>query len=339
VSNNRSAPLAVALIRDLGSILSSPLLEEADLRNYSRWRIGGRAKLVVEPATVEEAAAVFRRIAHESIPKLVIGDGSNLLFDDGGFDGIIVRIGPQLSRFRRVGRRVKVEAGLWVPCFVRMLGRCGLSGLEHAIGIPGSLGGLVYMNGGSQRKGVGGNITTVSGCDWNGEPFERSHEECAFQYRSSSLQSESLIVLDVDFEFAEAEPSAMRREMLSILADRRRKFPKNLPNCGSVFLSNPTMYSVIGPPGAAIERVGLKGCRRGGAQISALHANFIVNLGGASSRDVLNLIHLARSNVYDSTGFWMDCEIRHVAPDGEIRQAHEPAAEAAEGLMLQKSYL
>jgi UDP-N-acetylmuramate dehydrogenase len=184
------------------------------------------------------------------------------------------------------------------------------------------------MNGGSQRKGVGTNLVKVRGCDLNGQPFERSHETCAFQYRSSSLQSDGLIVLDADFEFVDADPVAMRREMVAILSDRRRKFPKNLPNCGSVFLSNPAMYSIVGPPGAAIERVGLKGQQQGGAQISPVHANFIVNLGAASCRDVLDLVHLARSRVHESTGFWMDCEVRHVTRDGTIRPAHEPAADS-----------
>lgn len=320
--------LAPSVIAEIKTIVSRPVHVGADLRRYSRWRIGGRASLVIEPATVLEAAAVLRFLSQEDVPKLVIGDGSNLLFDDAGFEGIIVRIGPQLSGFHTEGRRVRAEAGLWVPHFVRMLGQRGLSGLEHAIGIPGSLGGLVYMNGGSQRKGIGANVVTVRGCDWNGLPFERSHEDCVFRYRSSSLQSDGLIVLEGDFQFVDGDPVTMRREMLAILSHRRRKFPKNLPNCGSVFLSNPAMYSIVGPPGAAIERVGLKGQQKGGAQISPMHANFIVNLGTASSRDVLDLVHLARSRVHESTGFWMDCEVRHVAPNGTIRPAHEAAADS-----------
>ena len=111
--------------------------------------------------------------------------------------------------------------------------------------------------------------------------------------------------------------------MKNILASRRKKFPRKLPNCGSVFLSNPKMYDVVGPPGFAIEQAGLKGLREGNAQISPLHANFIVNLGGAKSRDVLFLIARARNDVFKRTGFKMDCEVRYVTKDGDIMQAHE----------------
>ncbi len=304
--------------------------EDVDLRLFSRWRIGGRGALLVEPSSTAAAITVIRLLAESGLPKLVIGDGSNLLFDDDGFDGVIVRIGGDMSAMRINGTTVWSEAGVWMPSFVRRLARDGLEGLQHAIGIPGTLGGLVIMNGGSQRKGIGSSIVTVRGCDQSGRLFERSQQECRFRYRGSTLQDDHLVVLETDFSFAEADPAALRREMIAIMADRRRKFPKNLPNCGSVFLSDPAMYSKIGPPGAAIERVGLKGRRAGGAQISPVHANFIVNLERAMSRDVLELVHLARHSVFAATGFWMDCEVRHVAPDGTTRPAHI-AAEMAIG--------
>lgn len=318
-----------ALAADLRGLVKGSVHENADLRLWARWRIGGPAACLVEPASAADVAVVMRRLADADVPVLVIGDGSNLLFDDAGFDGVVVRIGRNLSSVSFDGLRVRVEAGMWMPHFVRELGRHGLSGLEHAIGIPGTVGALVYMNGGSQRKGVGSNVVAVRGCDRQGRPFERSAEACAFSYRHSSLQDDDGVVLEVDFALSARDPGAMRREMVAILADRRRKFPKSLPNCGSVFLSNPSMYDVVGPPGAAIERVGLKGTRHGGAEISARHANFIVNLGGATSADVLELIRLARTRVHEATGFWMDCEVRHVAPNGVVVPAHVTAMGAA----------
>jgi UDP-N-acetylmuramate dehydrogenase len=113
--------------------------------------------------------------------------------------------------------------------------------------------------------------------------------------------------------------------MRKTLSSRRKKFPRKFPNCGSVFVSNPKMYDLVGPPGFAIEKVGLKGLKKGNAQISELHANFIVNLGGASSNDVLYLIFQARKKVNESTNFWMDCEARYISPNGEICKAHEKA--------------
>ncbi|MFC0632478.1 UDP-N-acetylmuramate dehydrogenase [Brevundimonas balnearis] len=315
-----------ALARDLMRLSGGAVTADADLRQYGRWRTGGRAWLVVEPSSAEGVRATLSYLADTDLPRLVIGDGSNVLFDDQGFDGVLVRIGPSLSALRFNGLEVTAEAGIWVPRFVRLLGQRGLKGLEHAIGIPGTLGGLVMMNGGSRRQGVGSSTVNVRGCDMRGAPFTRSRAECAFRYRGSTLQDDGLIVLETDFRFEAAERGALRREMISIMGERRRKFPKAQPNCGSVFLSDPRMYEVIGPPGAAIERAGLKGRRIGGAQSSPLHANFIVNLGDARSDDILSLIHLIRTTVHDQTGFWMDAEVRHIAPDGRVRPAHEAAA-------------
>jgi UDP-N-acetylmuramate dehydrogenase len=261
----------------------------------------------------------------EGLPVVVIGDASNILFDDAGVRGVVLRVGRALSRFRIVGETAWAEAGLFVPRFIRALGNAGLHGAEHAIGIPGTLGGLVMMNGGSQRKGIGEHITRVHCCDIAGTDFTWTHEQCKFRYRGSRLQDVAAIVLEAEFSFERGDPRKMRREMLQIMHQRNAKFPRELPNCGSVFISDPAMYAIVGPPGKAIENVALKGHRIGDAQISPLHANFIVNLGDASSADVLQLIQLARSQVHAQTGFWMQSEVRHITPDGIIRPAHESA--------------
>ena len=314
----------------LRASIRGDVVEGADLRRYSRWRIGGTARLLVAPASRQEATQVLQQIADFDCPKLVIGDGSNLLFDSRGFDGVVVRIGAPMSDMRVEGNIVWTEAGIWVPCFVRAVGAAGLAGAQHAIGIPGTLGGLILMNGGSQRKGIGSNLVSLRCCDMRGEMREINAAECRFSYRYSALQDEPLVLLDATLQFEPGDRTALRREMIAIMQERRRKFPKNLPNCGSVFLSNPAMYDRVGAPGYAIEKVGLKGTRRGGAEISPLHANFIVNLGSAASGDVLWLIHQARQRVFEATGFLMDCEVRHVAPDGRMRMAHEAAEEFAE---------
>jgi UDP-N-acetylmuramate dehydrogenase len=321
--------VAAALAADLERLSGRPVVRDADLRLYGRWRTGGRAAVVVEPANGAAVKACLAYLADKPVPRLVIGDGSNILFDDRGFDGVLLRIGQNLSAVHIDGQDVTAEGGIWVPTFVRRLGQHGLGGLEHAIGIPGTLGGLVVMNGGSRRQGVGDDLVRVRGCDARGVPFERDRAACAFRYRGSTLQDDGLIILEADFHLKRVDPAALRCEMIGIMVERRRKFPKAQPNCGSVFLSDPAMYEVVGPPGAAIERVGLKGRQMGQAQISPLHANFIVNLGTARSDDILGLIHLARTTVHDSTGFWMDAEVRHIAPDGRVRQAHVAAAERA----------
>lgn len=314
----------------LRQVMSGKVGRNVPLSDYSRWRIGGPAAVLIEPSSADDLAAALGELAGYSGPRIVIGDGSNLLFDDRGLDGVVIRVGRAMSRMQLDGKQAWAEAGLWVPHFARAVGCAGLSGIEHTIGIPGTLGGLVLMNGGSQRRGIGENLVSVRCMDSQGRQIVMTQEECDFSYRHSSLQDRDLIVLDATFAFKPGDAGSIRREMIAIMADRRHKFPKNLPNCGSVFLSNPSMYSKVGAPGFAIEQTGLKGLRQGNAQISPLHANFIVNLGGARSEDVLWLIHQMRSKVFQRTGFWMDCEVRHVQPDGAMQMAHLSAeAQAA----------
>lgn len=213
-----------------------------------------------------------------------------------------------------------------MPRFSRRVAQAGLTGAEHMIGIPGTLGGLICMNGGSQRKSVGDFLVRVRSVSPSGELITFTKDQCGFAYRESIFQRNQHIIVDAEFEYPIAESSRdVKRNMLSILRDRRLKFPKKLPNCGSVFVSNPAMYADYGPPGAVIERCGLKGLVRNKAQISPMHANFIVNNGGASAKDVLYLIHLVRETVKKETGYLMPAEARYVAPNGEIIPAHEKA--------------
>lgn len=311
-----------AAARALAGRVLGKITLHAPLRNYSRWRVGGPAALLFEPASADDLRSGLRALQGYDGPRLIIGDGSNLLFDDAGFDGVVIRIGQPMSAVTFTGTSVYAEAGIWVPHFARMVGCRGLTGIEHTVGIPGTLGGLILMNGGSQRKGIGAHVVSVDCVNNDGDAISLTHEECQFSYRHSSLQEQPLIITGAKLAFTEGDPSSIRREMIQIMASRRAKFPKNLPNCGSVFLSSPELHREVGPPGFAIEQAGLKGLRLGDAQISPMHANFIVNLGNAQASDILGLIHKARTEVHRRTGFWMDCEVRHVLPDGRQRMAH-----------------
>lgn len=312
----------ISLTADLKAVSRSPVHVRQSLKRFSRWKIGGLADYVVDaqngPCLIETLAWLHGR----GIPAIVIGDGSNVLFDDEGFRGVVLRIGRSLKALNIRGTSVRAEAGNFVPRFVRAVASAGLSGAEHAIGIPGTLGGLVVMNGGSQRRGIGENLTRVRGCSIAGVPFELARTECKFRYRSSALLETGAVVIESEFEFVPGDVASMRREMLSIMRERRAKFPQHLPNCGSVFVSDPAMYATTGPPGKAIQETGLKGLRIGGAQISPLHGNFIVNVDCATSADVLALIGLIRRRVFARTGFWLECEVRHVTPTGLVRRAH-----------------
>lgn len=209
-----------------------------------------------------------------------------------------------------------------MPGLARKAMLAGLGGLEHTIGIPGTLGGLVLMNGGSQRKGIGENVRRVWIVDQAGQQLELSREECAFSYRKSALQGSGAVVVKVELQCERQKPQLIRQLMLQDLRERRRKFPRKQPNCGSVFLSTSEMHATVGPPGKVIEDAGLKGSRIGKAEVSQQHANFIVNLSGATSHDVLHLIAHIRQVVRERIGFELCCEVRYVSPLGAIMPAH-----------------
>lgn len=298
-----------------------------DLSALSRWRIGGLAAAVVAPSSAIEAAAVMRLMADRPEPLVVIGETSNLLFDSRGFEGVLLLIGPRMSRWGFEGSRVWAEAGASVPALVRAAAEAQLGGITHAAGVPGTIGGLVLMNGGTQRKGIGDNVISALVADQDGRLHAVDQHNFGFAYRTSSLQGRTAAILEVELALEPGDPVALTTEIDSVLAARAAKFPLDLPSCGSTFLSDPSMYAIVGPPGKAIEDAGLKGVRQGGAQISERHANFIVNRGGATDRDVLWLIALIRSTIAARTGFTMGCEVRHVSRGGRLRPAHEAADE------------
>ena len=293
------------------------------LSDHNSWQIGGPADLLVEPDRAEQVAAVLRFANQFKIPLVVIGQGTNLLFDDAGLRGIVLKLGNNFSAITIEENRITAESGAWVPGLARKAMQAGLAGLEHTIGIPGTIGGLVLMNGGSQRKGIGENVRRVQVVDREGEMRELNREECTFSYRRSALQGTGTVVVKVELECERQAPRQIRGMMLADLRERRRKFPRKEPNCGSVFLSTGAMHESVGPPGKIIEESGLKGKRIGNAEVSHQHANFIVNRGGASSRDVLALIAHVRQVVNSRIGFDLRCEVRYVSPEGVIMPAHQ----------------
>lgn len=308
------------------TVPSSEIGFAVSLASMGRWRIGGLADAVVEPGSLATLAATLKILRDSAVPHVLIGDGTNLLFDDAGFRGVVVRMGRAFSDVEIASDGVvRAGAGIWVPRLVRAIVNRGLSGIVHAVGIPGTLGGLCVMNGGSQRKGIGDHVVHVDAMDYDGALHRLSREQLGFAYRQSSLQDGGLVVVSATLQLEPGDAAALRHEAIDILASRRAKFPKVRANCGSVFVSDPKLYALLGPPGEAIERVGLKGVSAGDAQISPDHANFIVNNGHARSRDVLQLVATARHCVADRTGVAMLAEVRHLLPDGILRPAHESA--------------
>lgn len=310
---------AVILLRDnnVGTVLIGEMLAK-----HSSWRIGGEADIFVTPSGSKALRYILQVAVEQSLPVVILGGGSNLLFDDSGVRGIVVKIDTGFSHIEIEGKSIRAGAGVWVPCLARAAGKSGLTGLEHIVGIPGTFGGLLLMNGGSQRNSIGDTVTQVRVMDRYGTEHVLSRKDCKFAYRKSLFQESEFIILSADLECQFADPQLLRLDMLNILRNRNKKFPRKTPNCGSVFVSNPAFYDSFGPPGKIIEECKLKGLAIGAASVSTQHANFIVNVGGATSAQIMKLIDEIRRKVYERTSCWLECEVRYVTPTGSIKPLH-----------------
>ena len=309
-------------IAELAARCDGRLSQDVDLSTVSWWRIGGLADIVLRPSSTEQVASLCHWFAAREIRPVVIGQMTNLLFDDAGLRAPCIQISRNMSKVAIFDNTAWVQAGAWVPGLARKLMQAGLGGAEHICGIPGTLGGLICMNGGSQRKGIAANVCEVRSVNGSGHTISRNVDECEFGYRKSVFQANDEIITSARMQFQPRHRSEIHSEMLKILTDRSNKFPRKQPNCGSVFKSNPTMYADVGPPGAVIERLGFKGKRIGGAMVSRQHANFIVNTGNARARDVLALIAEIDEAARSATGYQLDAEVGFVNTDGRITPAN-----------------
>ena len=291
------------------------------LSELSHWKVGGNADIVVQPKNKYELIQLRQWIHENGLPSIVIGNTTNLLFADEGLQAVVIKIDSNFSKTSVNDTEIITEPGIWVPSLARVAMQAGLSGIEHTCGIPGTLGGLVVMNGGSQRKGIGSVLSYVETVDKIGNLERYTNQQCEFAYRSSIFQENDEVITEVGMTLERSRSKeSIRKEMLDILSSRRKKFPRKQPNCGSVFVSNPDMYEEYGPPGKVIEECGLKDLSKGGAQVSSLHANFIINNGNAKAEDILYLINTIRKKVHQMTGYKMVVEAKFVTQNGQIQE-------------------
>lgn len=302
-------------------------LHDEPLREHSTWRIGGKADTFALPESTEQLSALVRFVHTRDIPWIVIGKGSNLLFSDEGFRGVVIKLDRGFSDVTIQDRRVKAQSGISMPRLARISGMAGLTGLEHTIGIPGSLGGLVAINGGSLRQSIGDVVKNLIVVTPEGHTQTALPKDCDFSYRYSNLLHSGCVVAEVTLELQRGHARTILKHMLGVLRERQVKFPLNLPNCGSVFTSDPKLYDTLGPPGKLIEDLGLKGLTCGGVSVSHRHANFMVNTADATAQDVLNLVAKVRKAISDCHNVRIKTEAMYVHPHGRIEPVSEVASE------------
>ena len=275
------------------------------LAGYTSFRIGGPADLLVEVNTRAELAELVGYCERTGLPWFFLGRGTNVLVDDAGFRGVVLRLGPDFARITAEDHCLRAGAGAPLALVAETAARHGLSGLEFAAGIPGSLGGGIFMNAGS----YGGELKDVVVAAEVYQPgtgfASLNREELQFGYRSSILQKTGGILVEALLRLTPGDEAAIRARMKELNAQRRAKQPLEYPSAGSVFKRPEGAFA-----GKLIEEAGLKGRRIGQAQVSPKHAGFIVNLGGATARDVLALIEEVQTAVFQRTGFRLEPEIR-----------------------------
>lgn len=280
------------------------------LSRVTSFRIGGNADLAVYPADAEAFAYALDVAVREGVPYTVIGNGSNTLARDGGFRGVVF-VTTDMRRVTVDGTRLTGGCGVLLGSVGTNASRAGLAGAEFANGIPGTLGGAVYMNAGAYGGQLSDIVCETTCYDLDTKQVLRLNNAAQhFGYRHSVFMEKNYIVLSATLQLTKDEPDAIRARMNDYLARRREKQPLEYPSAGSVFKRPEGHFA-----GKLIEDAGLKGLRVGGAEVSPKHAGFIVNVGGATAADVLELVKRIREKVYETSGVTLECEIRTIGED------------------------
>ncbi len=302
--------------------------EAESLARYSTYRIGGPATVLL-PQVSEDVAAALAFAHQGGAPWFALGLGSNLLLPDSGLDALVIRLGKGLDQLVPLaGAQWRAGAGLPQPLAARKTAEAGFAGLHRFVGVPGTVGGGVYMNAGCHGGDWAGVVQRVTVADEQGRDSVLARTAIPFTYRHSGLDRR--VVLETVVQLEATDPQAIRAEVSELFRWREEGTPFNQPCCGSVFKNpgGPSWERTEGPrtAGQLIEAVGLKGARVGAAEISPMHANYFVNTGGATAANVRELIALARRSVRQRFGVSLETEVKLVRPDGSFEDSTEPAA-------------
>ncbi len=285
---------------------SIQLKKNISLSNFTTWRIGGPAEWIAQPKNIEEIKYLINWTNKKKIPCNIIGAGSNLLINDNGIKGLSLCMrnfkGIQIDKKLGI---IEVLSGEMLPTLARKAAANGLHGLEWAIGIPGTIGGAIVMNAGAQEHCISDYLQSITTLSLTGEYKTIKKKDLNFGYRDSLLQSEKLIVVSARLKLVSGHAEIIRKTTNANLDHRLRTQPYKAQTCGSVF-RNPEPLKAA----KLIDELGLKGFRSGGAEISKIHSNFIINANQASSYDVRELIKYIQKRVLNSYGILLETEVK-----------------------------
>ena len=293
--------------KELGERIPGVCIEEnVPMAQYTSFRAGGKARMMVIPADAEQLSAVLGVLSGSGVQYMVLGNGTNILVKDSGYDGVIVKIGSGFDYVRQEGCRLVCGSGTRMSVAAKASLEGGLSGFEFASGIPGFTGGAVFMNAGAyggEMKDILRRAKIVSK-DGSRE-FYMTADELEMGYRHTKLHDTGDIVTEVEFVLEEGNRTQIKAKMTELMEKRNSRQPVNFPSAGS-FFKRPEGYFA----GKLIQDAGLKGLSVGGAQVSELHSGFIINRGGATATDILQLMEMIQARVFDEFGVRLETEVR-----------------------------
>lgn len=290
---------------DLANAIGCPVRRDAPMKEYTSFRTGGPADLLLEPGSEAQFSQLLGCCNAQGLLPVVLGNGSNVLVSDEGLRGVVICLVPGLDSLAEQDGVITCGAGVSMNRLCRFALEKELTGLEFAFGIPGSAGGAAFMNAGA----YGGEMKDVLiGCTHltqNGEQGSFTGDELALGYRRSAYRDNGFFITSLTLRLEPGDQTAIRAKMEDLIGRRKAKQPLEYPSAGSTFKRPEGYYA-----GALIEGCGLKGKRIGGAQVSEKHAGFVINAGNASSADLLALIRLVQDTVYRDKGVRLEPEVR-----------------------------
>ena len=293
------------IIYNLAQVLNCEALKDEPMNKHTSFKIGGNADTYVKVDSLSTLGTIIRECADSDIDYLILGNGSNVLVSDEGYRGVIIRLDGEFRKISLIDETtIYCGAGASLATLCKFALNNGLSGLEFAWGIPGTVGGAIFMNAGAYDGEMKNVVHSVSHLTPDGGIGRCEKDDLQMGYRTSVYRSNKCIITGVTLKLKKADPEAIRAKMDDFMNRRSTKQPLEFPSAGSVFKRPEGAYA-----GALIEQCGLKGKCHGGAQVSDKHAGFIINKDNATANDVKSLIREVQTKVFDETGYDLECEL------------------------------
>ena len=298
--------------QELGKKLLSILKEEQvkkdePMKSHTTFRVGGPAAYFVTPQTADEVAKVIEACTQENVPYYIVGNGSNLLVSDKGYEGVIIQIYKQMNQVEVEGTQIRAQAGALLSMIAKRALDAELAGFEFAAGIPGTLGGACVMNAGAYGGEMKDVLQSVTVLTDKGEVKTLAKEELELGYRTSVIAKKGYIVLEAVIELQKGEKEKIQAVMDDLKERRVTKQPLEYPSAGSTF-KRPEGYFA----GKLIQDAGLRGFQVGGAQVSEKHCGFVINKDQATAADVMNLMNQVSDKVYEAFGVRLEPEVKRL---------------------------